>query len=52
MQKEEKLAIHLDWGAGRGAARALLEMGLGLWKEKKKKEEKKKRRPGPWEILK
>lgn len=34
MQKEEKLALHPDWGVGLGA-RALLEVGLGLWKEKK-----------------
>ena len=34
MQKKEKPALHPGLG-GRGAAEALLEVGLGLWKEKK-----------------
>lgn len=38
MQKEEKLAIHLDWGAGRGAAGA---GALERKEEKRRKEEKK-----------
>ena len=36
MQKEEKPSLHPGlWGGGGGAAEALLEVGLGLWKEKK-----------------
>ena len=34
MQKEEKPALHPGLGV-RGAAETLLEVGLGLWKEKK-----------------
>ena len=42
MQKEEKLAIHLDWGAGRGAAGPCWRWGWGSGKKRRKKKKRRK----------